>query len=86
MTAAILQTTDSLDLLATNATMVKASSLRECMVLMDPELGTPLMWLDHRLRSTRNSGEVKWLAHNLETGRIETISFRASLELAVLAN
>lgn len=85
MAAAIVEDASTIDPFATNATDVTASRLRECMVLMDPDLGTPLMWLDHRLRSTRNSGDVKWMAHNLDTGRLETLNLRASADLAVLA-
>lgn len=81
----IITSTENLDMLATTTAKVQASKLQECMVLMDPETGTPAMWLDHKMPTTRNSGQVTWMAHNLDTGRIETVSLRGSLSLAVLA-
>jgi hypothetical protein len=84
-TARILPSVDDLDPFATTATIVGAAALRECMVLMDPELGTPAVWLDHRLAASPRSGEVAWLAHNLDTGRLETVRIRRTAPVAVLA-
>lgn len=84
-TAAIIENADQIDTLATESVKIPASKLKECMVLMDPETGTPLMWLDHKMRTVRNSGSVHWMAHNLETGRIEEINLFAKLQLSVLA-
>lgn len=82
----IIASVDALDAFATpESVAVRADKLRECMVLVDPDLGTPVYWLDHRTRAARNSGNVQWLAHNLETGRLEQVSFRASLALPVIA-
>lgn len=86
MPAAILETVDHLDPFATDSTDVKATSLREGMVIMDRELGTPALWLDHRVRAPRGSGAVAWLAHDLETGRIETQQFHENHRINVLAN
>lgn len=83
--AAVVPDADAIDAFATESVKVPASALKECMVLMDPELGTPLMWLDHKMRGTRNSGDVKWMAHNLETGRIEEISLFSKLQITVLS-
>lgn len=73
--AAALSDIDTLDVLSTPVTVqVQASKLRERMVLVDPTLGTPLFWIDHRMPAARNSGDAKFLVHNLETGRITTLS------------
>jgi hypothetical protein len=76
---------DSLDLLAAPASIkVAASKLRECMVLLDPELGTPLYWIDHRVTSTRNSGNATFMAHNLETSRFERLTLFGATEVPVM--
>lgn len=54
-------------------------------VLLDPELGTPAVWLDHRVNSARGSGSVAWMGHDLDTGRFIEIQLRASLEVTVMA-
>lgn len=86
MPAAILETVDHLDPFETKSTDLKATSLREGMVIMDRELGTPLLWLDHRVRAARGSGQVAWLAHDLETSRIETHTFHENHRINVLAD
>jgi hypothetical protein len=86
MPAAILITVDHLDPFATDSTPVKATRLREGMVIMDPELGTPALWLDHRTRSTRGSGSVSWYAHDLETGRFGPHTFHENHQVNVLAD
>jgi hypothetical protein len=85
MHAVILDTVDNLDPFVTDSTDIKATSLREGMVIMDPALGTPLLWLDHRVRAARGSGQVAWLAHDLETGRFETHAFHENHRINVLA-
>lgn len=85
MHAAVLDNVDTLDPFATDSTDLKATSLREGMVVMDRELGTPLLWLDHRVRAARNSGSVAFLVHDLETGRIETHHFHENTHVKVLA-
>lgn len=83
---AVLSSVDDLDTFAAaEAITLKASQLRECMVLLDAELGTPAMWLDHKMPTVRGTGDVRWMAHNLETGRIETLSIFATRAVAVLA-
>lgn len=85
-TAAVLSQVNDLDILSTPTTVkVQASKLRECMVLTDPELGTPLYWVDHRVRATRNSGQAEFMAHNLETGHLETIRIGGSVKVSVVA-
>lgn len=84
-TAQTIENVDNLDLLATTSIEVQAAKLAECMVLMDPETGTPAVWLDHKLTTTRNSGEVTWMAHDLETGRLITIRLRSTLAVSVMA-
>lgn len=86
MPAAILDTVDHLDPFATDSTDLKATSLREGMVVMDPQLGTPLLWLDHRTRSARGSGQVTWHAHDLDTGRFEQHNFHQNHRVNVLAD
>lgn len=78
---------DTLDTLAGDqpAARVAATRLREGMVLLDPDLGCPAVWLDHRQRATPRSGEVRWLAHDLDTGRLTTVAVHRRTTLAVLA-
>jgi hypothetical protein len=83
--ARVIEDAASIDMLDANAKQILASSLKECMVLTDPELGTPAMWLDHKLSTTRNSGQTTWMAHDLETGRLVTINLRSTLKISVLA-
>lgn len=84
-TAAVLDNVDALDPFTTNSTTVQGSNLREGMVLMDPDLNTPAAWLDHRVRSTKNSGEVAFMAHDLEDGRFIRVSIHRNATVAVLA-
>jgi hypothetical protein len=83
--AKAIEDANAIDMLDTSAKDILASSLRECMVLMDPELGTPAVWLDHKVRATRSSGQVTWAAHDLETGRLVTINLRSTMKVSVLA-
>lgn len=64
---------------------VAATALREGMVLLDPDLGTPAAWLDHRQRAAARSGSVQWLAHDLETGRLTTVTLHRSTTVRALA-
>lgn len=85
-TAAVLATVDTLDTFAAQAgTTLEAGKLREMMVILDPELGTPLYWIDHRVRSTRNSGQAEFMAHNLESGHFETIRIGSRVSVPVMA-
>lgn len=84
-TAAVLDSIDTLDMFSTPETIaLAASKVRGGMVLVDPELGTPLYWIDSKARSTRNSGNAAFLVHNLETGRIENLSIFSSTTLPVM--
>lgn len=67
--AAIYHRFDYIDALSTPATVeVRASDLKEGMVLVDPFLGTPLCGVDHKLPSPRNSGCVRLFCADLEDG------------------
>lgn len=46
--------------------LVRADRLRPGMVTLDPELNTPVWAIDHRVRATRNSGNVAWFVEDLE--------------------
>ena len=67
------------------AARVTATRLREGMVLLDPDLGTPAAWLDQRQRTAPRSGEVQWLAHDLATGRLTTIRLHRNTTVRTLA-
>ena len=85
-TAAILESVDHLDPFAQPAmTQVPATRVRECMVLLDPELGTPAYWIDHRIPSTPRSGQAEFMVHNLETGRFERLAITGHVEVPVMA-
>lgn len=57
------ETVDSFD---TRSVEVVARNLREGMVLMDAELGTPAAAIDHRVSATRNSGGIAFLVEDLD--------------------
>lgn len=74
------------DLFATPAGIpVRADKLRSGMILLDPELGTPALLIDHKMRTERNSGEIKFLGHDLDTNRLVEQRLRLSLVLQVMA-
>jgi hypothetical protein len=59
------------------------SQFRSGMVLVDPELGTAVYSLDHRVRAARNSGSVRWLVEDLEgSGWVER-SFAPNVKVPV---
>jgi hypothetical protein len=64
---------------------VNASNLKAGMVLVDPELGTPAMGIDHKLRSTRNSGNVEFLVADLENGGWRNLSLFSNTVVSVIA-
>ena len=85
-TAARLESIDNLDTFSTpDSVVITGDKVRECMVLLDPELGTPLYWIDHKMPATRGSGDVKFMVHNLETGRIETVNIFRSTNVPAMA-
>ena len=84
--AAILANVDTIDTLAAPASVaIQANKIRECMILVDPELGTPLYWIDHKVRSTTGSGNAEFLAHNLENGHFETVRIFGTTAVKVMA-
>lgn len=84
---AVLDTVDGLDLMGTpEAATVTGARLRVGMVLLCPVLGTPAAWLDVKQDTAPRSGEVQFLAHNLETGRLTTVRVHRNKPLAVLAD
>lgn len=65
---------------------VLGSGLRAGMVLVDPELETPAVELDHRTRSARGSGEVSFLAYDYEVRNWATVSVRTNALVKVMAS
>jgi hypothetical protein len=66
---------------------VLARNLRPGMILVDPELGTPLVQIDARVRSTPRSGNVSFNVWNLESGRFEPsgLHLRPTLTVPAIA-
>jgi hypothetical protein len=73
------------DPFATDATAVKASALRSGMVLLDPELGTPEAVIDHKMRTQRGSGDVRFLVQSLDSGRYSEVNIFGHATVNVLA-
>lgn len=65
-------------------TTVTASKLREGMVLVD-EFDMPAAVIDHRMRATRNSGAVKFMLLDVETGGHIEHAFHANGTVRVAA-
>jgi hypothetical protein len=63
---------------------VPASKLRPGMVIVD-DLGCPIAAIDHRLRSTRNSGDVAWFVENLEGSGYRRMAIRPTALVTVAA-
>ena len=57
--------------------LLAGRQLREGMILVDPDLATPIYVLDHRMPAEARSRGGRWLVHNVESGRIETLTFDA---------
>lgn len=77
---------DQIDTLSQPQTIeVIARNLKDGMVLVDPELGTPAVGLDHRIRSTRNSGNVSFLVADLENGGWRDLHLTGSVTVKVMA-
>lgn len=64
---------------------VAVRTLRPGMILVDLVLGTPEAEIDHRVSTIRNSGELRFLAHDLNTGELITVSLRDNGTVGVLA-
>lgn len=66
---AIFDSFADIDILSQPAVVgVLVSLLEPGMVLVDPELGVPLVGIDARVRSPRNSGQQRFLVANLDGG------------------
>lgn len=75
-----------IDTLSTPAAIkIQARNLRPNMVIIDPMLGTPYAVLDAKRRSTRNSGNVEFLAIDLETNRAFDFAMFANSTATVMA-
>lgn len=73
---AIFDSTDHLSARSTPASVtIAAAQIREGMVLLDPESGTPLYWIDNKVRGSH--GSVQFNVWNLKTNHFET-GFRIS--------
>ncbi|AJA43758.1 hypothetical protein MILLY_86 [Mycobacterium phage Milly] len=72
-------------LAAVDTVEVKAANLKEGMVLVDPDLGTPAVGIDHRIRATRGTGNVSFLVADLDDGGWRDLHLRASLVVKVVA-
>lgn len=64
---------------------VLGSQLRAGMVLLDPDLKTPAASLDHKVRTVRGSGAVRFLALNYDHRAFEPVSVRANALVWVAA-
>jgi hypothetical protein len=83
--AFILAEGAEVDPFATNAATVKASALRAGMVLLDPEFGTPEAVIDHKVRSHRGTGDVRFLVQMLDSGRYVEVNIHEHRTVNVLA-
>lgn len=75
-----LTTIDSFD-----SVKIAARNLREGMVILDPELGTPAVSIDHRNRSTRGTGDMKFFVYDYETRRLEEMNIAPATMVSVVA-
>lgn len=64
---------------------VAGAKLKAGMVILD-ELGTPSVGLDQRVRSARGSGEVAFLIHDFDEGRIRQMQFGPRIMFNVIAD
>lgn len=64
---------------------IKVENLREGMVVLDPELGTPALGIDHRITAARGSGNVSWFAADLEEGGWTQLNLRKGITVQVIA-
>lgn len=81
----ILDSADDIDPLSNPVGIDRrGKDLRAGMVLLD-ELGCPGAMLDHRIRATRNSGCVAYLAHDLNDGRLFRLDLHANKAFQVAA-
>lgn len=75
------ETVDDLDQF--DYTMIRADKLKPGMILVDPDLHTPVYAIDHRNRAKPRSGAVKWLVEDLENGGWREQDFGRNTEVPV---
>lgn len=76
------QDIDTMD--AVDTVDVAANALRPGMVLVDPELLTPAVAIDHRMRAVRGSGEVRYLVADLDNGGWSEVGLRTMATVKVM--
>ena len=64
---------------------VLGSALKPGMVLLDPDLMTPVVSLDKKVRSARNSGQVSFLVLDFDRKAYETVAVGANSMIWVAA-
>ena len=64
---------------------IPAKDVKEGMVLLDPFLSTPVAAVDHKMRSVRDSGCVRFFCADLEDGGWREVSILASVMVKVIA-
>jgi len=64
---------------------IKGSALRAGMILIDPELHTPIGEVDHKMRSQRGSGAVSFLMFDFDARSWTTESVTANGIVKVMA-
>jgi hypothetical protein len=67
------------------AVRIKATQLRSGMVLLDSDLKTPVASLDKKVRSTRGSGNVEFLAFDYDRSTYAPIAVHANATVWVAA-
>lgn len=81
---AVLDSVDDLDPFAQPVSVqVEAQKLKSGMLVLDPDLGTPWAYVDHRVRG--GHGDVTFYVHDLEERTYRKTSWRATTLLDVMA-
>lgn len=70
---------------AVDTVELRADALRPGMVLVDPELMTPAVAVDHRMRTVRGSGQTCYMVADLENGGWSEVALRSTLTVMVMA-
>lgn len=68
-----------------NTETVKATELKPGMMLVDPMTEQPYAEIDHKMRAVRNSGNVTYLAFDLEAGRYIEVHLFKTRKVEVVA-
>jgi len=64
---------------------IPGSALKAGMVLVDPDFDTPAGEVDHRMKTTRGSGEVKFLMFDFDAREWTTQSVHHNAMIKVMA-